>query len=608
MTKSAGKDSHEGEHNVSSFFNYQLQDGFHEIFTYRGHRLQLRGLNAVEWSDDARRQTGFYYRQHFLSWDVKQVILWRQDFVASQNEPQTHPVTINHIRFSNQPNFIAAIVHVHKLKVFLAVALDMSFKLFDRQLLLLESIRHDERAIVQLEYDASKDLIFTSGATGISAWRIYRNTTLDKAHVMEKLYTFSGCSDWITKMIYEPQFNRIYALKERTAQVISMSRKAVVTVLEDCHEAPINVVCCRGEIKCWTSNYTTNADKQMSSGSSSPGRSQNLAEHSSAKLTVHLFCSEGLDGAVKVLNLEALNELFTIKLDCGIISMQVLKMGPHGFGCILSLTDASIKLWKITSVCDFFATSSSRIRQINSFENLESELEYFYKLKFAAAKAYQAVENAGLGEEGEKKAGEGEERGDQRGVDEQEDAEEKKATESSADAAQANDAKKEEVDTGKVNDRVIATFSSQDLRCFTHKGQLLGRLEPEHIVDGIKAYTVSVYQKLLICLCEKDKVRVHDLRRFTFPLLYEFSLHGSKTGSGDANGDSPEAFQQKKSHKDDMGFCVALIDIAPGNVLRSIKGAKQKLSDDHDNIDEGDVKRDIRGNIVPEYIESYLLI
>ncbi|RYH28854.1 hypothetical protein EON65_10635 [archaeon] len=243
MTKTIGNDSHEGEHNVSSFFNYQLQDGFHEIFTYRGHRLQLRGLNAVEWSDDARRQTGFYYRQHFLSWDVKQVILWRQDFVASQNEPQTHPVTINHIRFSNQPNFIAAIVHVHKLKVFLAVALDMSFKLFDRQLLLLESIRHDERAILQLEYDASKDLIFTSGATGIFAWRLYRNTSLDKAHVMEKLYGFSGCSDWITKMIYEPQFNRIYALKERTAQVISMSRKAVVTVLEECHEAPINVVC-----------------------------------------------------------------------------------------------------------------------------------------------------------------------------------------------------------------------------------------------------------------------------------------------------------------------------------------------------------------------------
>lgn len=319
---------------------------------------------------------------------------------------------------------------------------------------------------------------------------------------------------------------------------------------------------------------------------------------------------------MKVLNLEALNELFSIKLDCGILNMQVLKMGPHGHGCILTLSDASIKLWKITSVCDFFATSSSRIRQINSFENLESELEYFYKLKYALTQTYQQEETkaieAGANEEGEKKPVEG---GNEHANGEEEEGEEglQKNSDTSAAAAaaqQANEVKKEDaVDTGKTDDRVIATFSSQDLRCFSHKGQLLGRLEPEHIVDGIKAYTVSVYQKILICLCEKDKVRVHDLRRFTFPLLHEFSLHGNKTGSNDSQaGDSPEPVQHKKALKDDMGVCVALVDIAPGNILRSAKGPKQKLSDDHDYIDEGDVKRDIRGNIIPDYIESYLLI
>ncbi|RYH28853.1 hypothetical protein EON65_10630 [archaeon] len=318
-----------------------------------------------------------------------------------------------------------------------------------------------------------------------------------------------------------------------------------------------------------------------------------------------------MDGFVKVLNLEALNELFSIKLDCGILNMQVLKMGPHGHGCILTLSDASIKLWKITSVCDFFATSSSRIRQIYLFENLESELEYFYKLKYAT-QTYQAVERideVDVSEKGDNKALEDGEGGDGKGEGEGEEGGQKKITDSSAAATQTNDAKKVEVtDTGKIDDRIIATFSSQDLRCFTHKGQLMGRLEPEHIVDGIKAYTVSVYQKLLICLCEKDKVRVHDLKRFTFPLLYEFSLHGNKTGSSDAQGDSPEPFQHKKAHKDDMGVCVALVDIAPGNILRSTKSPKQKLSEDRDIADEGDVKRDIRGNIIPEYIESYLLI
>lgn len=243
MTKSAADhDDQDGNH-VSNFFSNQLQDGFHEIFTFRGHRLQLRGLKVVEWAEDNRRQSGFYYRQHFLSWDVKQVLLWRQDFLDSQNEPQPHPVLIHQVRFSNQQNFICAIVHIPRLKVFLAAALDMSFKIFDKTLIQLESIRHDERAILELEYDASKDIIFTSGATGISAWKLYRNSSLDKAHVMEKLYSFKGCTDWVTKMIYEPQFNRIYALKERSAQVLSIPRRSCVTSLEDCHEAPINVVC-----------------------------------------------------------------------------------------------------------------------------------------------------------------------------------------------------------------------------------------------------------------------------------------------------------------------------------------------------------------------------
>eukprot|EP01039_Chlorochromonas_danica_P000067 gene67-73_t len=231
-------------HNISSFFSNQLQDGFHEIFSFRGHRLQLRGLKIVDMiEDNHRRQGGFFYRQYFISWDVKQVLLWRQDFYDSQNEPQPHPILIQQVRFSNQPNFICAIIYIPRLKIFLAAALDMSFKLLDKTLALLESIRHEERAILQMEYDNSKDLIFTSGAAGISAWKIYRNTTLDKAHVMEKMYTFKGCEDWVTRMIYEPQFNRIYALKERSAQVLSIPRRSVVTVLEDCHEAPINVVC-----------------------------------------------------------------------------------------------------------------------------------------------------------------------------------------------------------------------------------------------------------------------------------------------------------------------------------------------------------------------------
>jgi hypothetical protein len=217
----------------------QLQDGFQELFDFRGHRLQVRGFNTVESLEDTRRVTQFSTVQNYVSWDAKQVLLWSHNSF----DPSSRPTIISQVKFSNQPNYICAVVHVLKMKVFLAAALDMSFKIFDNHFQLLESIHHDERAILQMEYDSQKDLIFTSGAAGIGAWRLYRNLTADKAHIMEKMYAFAGCDTWITNMLYQPQCNRIYAVKESTVQVISTTRRAVVTELENIHDAPINVVC-----------------------------------------------------------------------------------------------------------------------------------------------------------------------------------------------------------------------------------------------------------------------------------------------------------------------------------------------------------------------------
>jgi WD40 repeat protein len=216
----------------------QLQDGFQEIFTFKEHRLQLRGFRLVEYWDDVRRKSDFNLQQHYVSWDVKQILLWRHDF-----QPNASPKLLHQVKFSNQPNFISAIVYVPKLKVFLASALDRSFKIFDKFLKLLESIHHEERAILQLEFDSNKDLIYSSGASGITVWRLYRNISLDKAHIMEKLYSFEDSEKWITNMVFEPQFNRIYAIKERSVQVLSISRRSVITTLVDVHEAPVNVVC-----------------------------------------------------------------------------------------------------------------------------------------------------------------------------------------------------------------------------------------------------------------------------------------------------------------------------------------------------------------------------
>ena len=111
---------------------------------------------------------------------------------------------------------IILVFFILQLKVFLASALDMSFKVFDRNFKLLESINHEERAILSMEYDAERSILLCAGASGISAWRFYRNLSLDGSHVIEKLFSFEGCEGWVGVMIFEPKTNRVYALSDKS--------------------------------------------------------------------------------------------------------------------------------------------------------------------------------------------------------------------------------------------------------------------------------------------------------------------------------------------------------------------------------------------------------
>eukprot|EP01033_Poteriospumella_lacustris_P001795 gene1795-1301_t len=490
-------------------------------------------------------------QQTYISWDVKQVLLWKFDF-----RPNHSPKLLHHVKFSNQPNFICAIVNVPRMKVFLAAALDMTFKIFDRNLRLLESIHHEERAILQLELDAEKDIIYSSGANGISVWRLYRNTSVDKAHIMEKLYSFEDCEN-------------------------------------------------RGEIKCWTSNFNQKTSK--SSSSSNLGKSNDAPSkmfsllhtfkgHTKAVtgLRLHpvsgLAISTSLDGFLKVLNLEALNELFSIHMGVGISGMRIINIGMHHHGVLMSTTDATIKLWKITSVCDFFGVTSSKVARLEVFENLEAELELHHRQK------------------------------------------------------------------------------RRDFIMQTGGLDLARRLEPEHVVEGIKDYCVSVYLKLLFCLCDGDRVLVFDLRRFTFPLVQEFHLRGpggSSNNSGASalaaamakynhavNGtagdgyppsmpppqpqpqqqqqqqprtastvedpDGPAGTQPKSSGQgggtaphlnivEDLGVCCELVDVGPAVGLRAPRFTSAPSSTDGGGGGSA-YKTDPRGQRVPEYIESYVLI
>ena len=216
--------------------NSVVYDGFHDLFRFKEHRLQVRGFNLLDLDDG--KESEFNTRHHILSWDNKQVYLWQNDTKDSK------PRVMHQIRSSSsQSCCLCSIVLVSKMKVFLGAALDMTFKIYDKKLNLLEVIRHEERAILHLEYDAPRDLIISAGACGVGVWRLYRHTSLDSAHIVEKLYTFEGCSHWVSKVIYEPQSDRIYAIQDSSVQVLTFARRGVAAELNDIHDSPVNVAC-----------------------------------------------------------------------------------------------------------------------------------------------------------------------------------------------------------------------------------------------------------------------------------------------------------------------------------------------------------------------------
>ena len=55
---------------------------------------------------------------------------------------------------------------LRNIAVFLGPALDMTFKIYDSAFRLIETIHHDERVIINCEYDSDKDMLIMSGAAG----------------------------------------------------------------------------------------------------------------------------------------------------------------------------------------------------------------------------------------------------------------------------------------------------------------------------------------------------------------------------------------------------------------------------------------------------------
>lgn len=472
----------------------ELCDGFKEVLVFRGHHLRLRAVVDGFVSASTEKHP------LFLSVDPRRLLLWSDRGVVA--------------RFGFPPlirEFVVSVVYLHGLRVFLAAAADMSFKVFDTQLRLVESIRHEERTITSLGYDEQEGVLVVASAEGVSLWRVYRNVVYS-CHVIERLFRFTDCSQWVSRLICDFRANRLYALVDRSVYVLGVRERAVLTLMQDVHDCPVTQVvwiarsrsyltgCSEGKIKLWTTRV-------LAAGSGLEERERLYllhafgAVHSKAVtgLALHpipgLVISGSLDGWVKVINLETFGELLAVRLAAPVTSLRVTSYLSNS-ALVLALGSGEVRVWHIRVFLQFFAQSSSNVRSIRIAPNLlgtappldGSEADgRLSQRRSSTARRSSTVRSqrksmaspAGIGT--------------------------RKAA--LADGSSASH-------TPKFPPCWTLVRAEQDLRVLGEKGESIGGLEPQYVVEGVEVNAASPFQQLLFCVHRSEagqSIRVFDV-------------------------------------------------------------------------------------------------
>jgi len=276
---------------------------------------------------------------------------------------------------------------------------------------LSEEFKHKERSIVYMYYYQPKDLIVISGAKGISAWRLHRNSSLDTNHIIHKLFTFIGCDEWISKCKVSSSStdcDKVYAISNRSAFVLSLEDKRVVASLIDIHDVPITDMlwldsnymyltgCSLGVIKAWTT--TT----QSASSSYSFYRSFNLHTKAITSLVSHpspgFFISSSIDGLVVVYNIDTLSIISRVELNTSVTSLDFYissyqpsdKHSPYEMVAMVGTATGQIKLWKVTNCSRLFSFSYTNNSTITSVSLMSNRI---YTLTSVEMRVYDTLGN-----------------------------------------------------------------------------------------------------------------------------------------------------------------------------------------------------------------------
>jgi len=388
-----------GANRADSFTQTDLSDGFRQVFQFSGHKMTVRGMYCLEVVEE--KEFGLDRRDTYLSWDYMAAYVWIRDHQT------TRPPRILHtLKFpTGSKGFISAVTWVTKLRVFLTSALDMTFKVYDKSFNLIESIRHEERSLGSLQTYFGADgqeYIVAASATGVSLWRMYRNSP-SKQYTVERLHIFEELrGEWVTKIELDKARGYLNAFSGTSVFVLNLARRSLVHRLERIHDNNLTVLvwyarsqfyltaCNRGLIKCWTAlGYDNNNSKRAQQQQDGSGESSSFSclhtfhLHSAAVtgLVLHpisgMAISCSLDAYIRILNLENFTEIYNINMNgVGITGLRMLDYVPAGRKAIMfSDVNNTIRVWRIATATGFpfFGIMNSNVVGLHKFENMHEE-------------------------------------------------------------------------------------------------------------------------------------------------------------------------------------------------------------------------------------------
>ena len=268
------------------------------------------------------------------------------------------------------------------------------------------------------------------------------------------------------------------------------------------------------------------------------------------------------------MDLENFVEVYSIHTGCSILDMKIVDLYDGQKGCLFSHSDASLHLWKISSLCNSYLAESADIISVNIYEDIQIDVVAELKVK----------------REGEL-------------LDQKKLSSQKKITnifdsEYSNSPIESHDSQSQHIEylgntldeefmASDLSKKLMVSMTSQDLSVIDLvSNSVISRMDHNTVVlNSIQYICVSVHQLLLYCLCENDVIKVYCLRDANCPMLKEISI---KIGG--------------LTSEDEVSNCLAVINMKP-------------LSHDYNvTVDKIEKKIDVRGRLVSVSEEEFLSV